>query len=174
MERKRFEMSVDTRNITCFFTGHRTLDTKIIQPLLRNEVERAYIAGYRYFGAGGAIGFDMIAAEEVLYAKQKHTDIRLILVLPYPDYRNKWQPDDIERMDNIMRKADKIVYVRDFYTRDAYYARNRRMADYSSRCICYKTKDTGGTAYTLSYVERELVKKQGYAYDIFNLVKNNS
>lgn len=165
-------MSSDAKNRTCFFTGHRTLNEKKIRPLVRSEIEKAYSLGYIYYGAGGALGFDSLAAEEVLAAKQLHPEICLILVLPYPDYKNKWKMEDIARMENIMKKADKVVHVQNSYSKDAYLARNRRMADYSSRCICYKEKDRGGTAYTLAYVEE--LKSKGQAIDVINIAKINS
>jgi uncharacterized phage-like protein YoqJ len=164
-------MTEDMRNKTCFFTGHRALDEKKVRPLVRDEIIKAYkSSGHcRFFGAGGALGFDMIAAEEVLAARYLYPDIRLILVLPYPDYMRRWKPEDQKRMNDIIFSADKVVYVSSSYSKDAYLARNRRMADCSSRCICYKTKETGGTAYTLSYV-KSLIKK-GFKFDIVNIAE---
>lgn len=46
---------------TCCFTGHRRLPEKeqtIVKCKLEDSVESLIQNGYRYFGAGGAIGFD--------------------------------------------------------------------------------------------------------------------
>ncbi len=32
--------------------------------------------------------------------------------------------------------------------------RNRHLVDYSSACICYLNKSTGGTAYTVEYAKK--------------------
>ena len=33
------------------------------------------------------------------------------------------------------------------------HVRNRHLVDFSSYCICYQTKETGGTAYTVNYAK---------------------
>ena len=38
------------------------------------------------------------------------------------------------------------------------HKRNRMLVDMSSICICYLTKDTGGTAYTVKYAEKQKLK----------------
>ena len=45
----------------------------------------------------------------------------------------------------------KVVWTSEEYTRDCMFKRNRHLVDNSSLCICYLTKDTGGTAYTVRY-----------------------
>lgn len=73
---------------TCCFTGHREIP-KGMYPMLTAELERKLHGliqrGFQYFGAGGALGFDTLAAEAVLRLKEQYPDIRLILVLPCPD-----------------------------------------------------------------------------------------
>lgn len=34
------------------------------------------------------------------------------------------------------------------------FKRNRHLVDNSSVCICYQTKETGGTAYTVEYARK--------------------
>ena len=70
---------------TCCFTGHRDIplgDYQLIFDKTEEMVERLIKKGYLYFGAGGALGFDTIAALAVLKLKEHYPDIRLILVLP--------------------------------------------------------------------------------------------
>ena len=71
---------------TCCFTGHRTIPPAIL-PKLSAELESTLLLliqrGFRYFGAGGALGFDTLCAETVLRLKAQFPHIRLILVLPY-------------------------------------------------------------------------------------------
>lgn len=73
---------------TCCFTGHREIP-KGMYPMLTAELERELHGliqrGFQYFGAGGALGFDTLAAEAVLRLKEQYPDIRLILVLLCPD-----------------------------------------------------------------------------------------
>ena len=74
------------REKTCCFTGHRELPVRWGRWKLVAELERAIIAqidkGIQFFGAGGALGFDTLAAQTVLKLKKNHPNIKLILVLP--------------------------------------------------------------------------------------------
>ena len=51
-----------TRPRTAFFAGHRKLpsDTESIAAALKNELIMLIESGYRFFGAGGATGFDTV------------------------------------------------------------------------------------------------------------------
>lgn len=69
----------DLKKHTCCFTGHRDMpsDRKSdIRSQLKAAVERAIQNGYRFFGAGGALGFDTMAARSVLELRQQHPHIR--------------------------------------------------------------------------------------------------
>lgn len=63
---------------TCCFTGHRIIK---ITPELVQRLREAIIAvigqGVTEFYDGGAIGFDMLAAETVIELKSEYPDIRL-------------------------------------------------------------------------------------------------
>ena len=76
------------RSQTCCFTGHRVIPNSEIEQLtnrLSLEIINLIKRGYRYFGSGGALGFDMLAAEVVLSLKATYPHINLILVLPCRD-----------------------------------------------------------------------------------------
>lgn len=79
------------REKTCCFTGHRCIPNESLDSLkrqLKREIEKLIQQGVIYFGAGGALGFDTLAAEAVLELKQQYPFIKLILVLPCPDRIN--------------------------------------------------------------------------------------
>lgn len=52
------------------------------------------------------------------------------------------------------RQANKVVYTSQEYTRDCMFERNRHLADYSSVCICYLNKPSGGKVYTVEYAKK--------------------
>ena len=110
--------------------------------------------GYRYFGAGGALGFDTLAAQAVLRLRERYPQIRLILVLPCLNQTRGWPQADIDTYEEIKRCADKVTYTSEHYFRGCMQKRNRHLVDNSSACICYLTKPTGGTAYTVDYARR--------------------
>lgn len=110
--------------------------------------------GYRCFCAGGALGFDTIAAKAVLHMKEQYPHIKLILVLPCLTQSKSWDIEDQVTYENIKRKADKVVYTSEAYVRGCMHKRNRRLVDNSSICICYLDKPSGGTAYTVDYAKK--------------------
>ena len=139
---------------TCCFTGHRHIPPEHLPVILKklNDTLTTYIRkGYQYFGAGGALGFDTLAAQAVINLKQQYPNIKLILVLPCRDQTNKWSPIDVEEYERIKARADKIVYTADRYYNGCMQKRNRHLVDCSSLCICYLTKQSGGTKYTVDY-----------------------
>lgn len=110
--------------------------------------------GFRYFGAGGALGFDTLAAETVLALRREFPEIRLIMVLPCRDQTRGWRENDIARYERIRAAADKVVYTSDEYAPGFMHKRNRHLVDYSAVCVAYCTRSTGGSAYTLNYAQK--------------------
>ena len=75
------------RESTCCFTGHRELpdqELNYIKAELEKTITNLIDRGIRYFGTGGAWGFDALAAKTVLKLRQQYPHIRLILVLSTP------------------------------------------------------------------------------------------
>ncbi len=142
------------REKTCCFTGHRNIPLIkriAVTQKLRTELTTLINDGYQFFGAGGALGFDTLAAQTVLALKEQHSHIKLILVLPCESQTRGWKEKDIEIYEAIKQQADKIVYTSKEYSRGCMHKRNRHLVDNSSICIAYLTEDTGGTAYTVDY-----------------------
>lgn len=155
------------REKTCCFTGHRQLpeDQKPeIAARLENIIVSLIHSGYLYFGAGGALGFDTLAAQTVLRLRRGYPQIKLILVLPCISQADRWAPEDARTYQEIMKQADKVVYASQDYTPGCMFKRNRHLVDHSSACICYLTKGAGGTAYTVEYARERRLK-------IFNIAK---
>ena len=151
---------------TACFTGHREIPANEYQPIrvrVRETLVEAIRNGYRFFGSGGALGFDTLAAQVVLELKKEYPEIRLILVLPCLTQAKYWKLEDIRKYELIKKDADRIVYISKEYSRECMFKRNRHLADNSSLCICYLAKETGGTAYTVEYA-----KKKGLS--VINLV----
>ena len=114
--------------------------------------------GYRYFGAGGALGFDTLAAQTVLELKSEYPEIKLILVLPCKNQTRGWEQADIEEYERIKAAADKVVHTSKDYYSGCMHKRNRHLVDNSSLCICYLTEQSGGTAYSVNYARSQGLK----------------
>ena len=146
---------------TVCFTGHRTipmLKKWKIEKKLKETLEALIDNGYCYFGAGGALGFDTIAAQTVLGLKKKHPEIKLILVLPCKNQTRGWEEKDVSVYESIIEQADKVVYTQENYDRGCMFERNRHLVDNSSVCVAYLTEEKGGTAYTVNYANQKGVK----------------
>ena len=122
-----------------------------VAPGHRSTCEKSVV----YYGAGGALGFDTLAAQTVLEMKKEYPQLRLILVLPCEDQTRNWRSEDIATYEDIKAGCDKVVYVSRRYTPDCMYKRNRHLVDHSGTCICYLTGESGGTAYTVRYARKK-------------------
>lgn len=142
---------------TVCFTGHRKIPPEQVGTLsqrLKRTLIELIENGALYFGAGGALGFDTLAAQAVLDLRCEYPQIKLILVLPCLSQTRGWAAQDIEIYNDIKSKADKVVYTSQEYTKGCMHKRNRHLVDNSSICVCYLTESSGGTAYTVDYAHK--------------------
>lgn len=141
----------------CCFTGHRDIPPEIL-PTLAAKLEAVILEliadDIRYFYAGGALGFDTLAAETVLRLRDQFPQIRLILALPCREQTRGWSTASIKRYEHILHRANEVIYTSEHYTRGCMQRRNRFMVDHSAVCVAYCTRSTGGSAYTLQYARK--------------------
>jgi uncharacterized phage-like protein YoqJ len=150
-------MILNIKEMTCCFTGHREIplaQRSAIEKRLEAETEKLICKGVIYFGTGGALGFDTMAALTVLKLRITYPQIKLILILPCKEQAGKWSHADKKLYKEILYKADKIRYTCEQYTKSCMYIRNRHLVDHSGYCICYLAHEGGGTAYTVSYAKK--------------------
>ena len=121
---------MDYKSQTCCFTGHRDIapytpdtvfeQTKVVITLLVTK-------GFKYFGTGGALGFDTIAAQAVLSVKETHPEVKLILVLPCENQTKYWKQQDIDVYNDIKLRADKVKVLAPHYYNGCMQKRNRHL-----------------------------------------------
>jgi uncharacterized phage-like protein YoqJ len=87
-----------------------TNEAELIKKRLESELIQLIHQGVCYFSAGGALGFDTLAASAVLRLKREFTHIRLTLVLPCKDQAKGWSAEDIKKHNQIRDEADLVVY----------------------------------------------------------------
>ncbi len=142
---------------TCCFTGHRQIplgEQAEITSRLERVITSLYQKGIRYYGAGGTLGFDTLAAQTVIRLRANCPGMKLILVLPCLTQTRGWKPEDVAEYEYIKAQADKVVYTAQQYTPGCMHKRNRHLIDNSSVCICYLTRGSGGTGYTVAYAKK--------------------
>ncbi len=145
----------DKKEKTVCFTGHRNVIHKHLSRKLDEIVETLINDGFLYFGTGGARGFDKLAAESIIRAKERHPDIKLIIVLPSKDSWDKWNKYDREEYMHLAANADKVTSLSDRYYTGCMHVRNKHLVDRSSVCVSYRYSSSGGTAFTENYARKK-------------------
>ncbi len=137
---------------TVCFTGHRRIpsdDQVSLIEALERETERQIQSGATVFRAGGALGFDTLAAITVLKLKRKYPHIRLELILPCPSQADNWAKEERVLYRQILAYADSHRYVSESYYDGVLQLRNRQLVEGADVCIAYLTRSSGsGSAYT--------------------------
>ncbi len=143
---------------SCCFTGHRNLgrvDLHELQKLLEDRILKLLDRGITNFLAGGARGFDLLAAQAVLRLRERGEPLKLILILPCRDQDQGWNLPDREAYRRTLEQADKSLFLSEKYQEGCMFLRNRYLVDHSSVCICYLAQNRGGTLYTVNYAKRQ-------------------
>ena len=100
------------------------------------------------------IGWDMLCAEEVLKLREQHSDVRLIIAIPFQGQELQYSEKDKYRYKAIFEAADHQEFITyGDYDKDVYHKRNDWMIAYSSEIIAYDSgKPHSGTASTVRKV----------------------
>lgn len=157
---------------TVCFTGHRHFSALEEKDAL-DKLDRAVRflvekRGTVTFRAGGAMGFDTMAAYTVIGYRHMFPQIKLELYLPCPNQTLNWGQDDVDSYNYIKAHADRVIVTSDHYFPGCMHLRNRRLVDGSDVCVAYCRGGTqGGTVYTVDYAERHMV-------DVINLCRTPS
>lgn len=142
----------------CCFTGHRKIADEVLVCLpkaLDRLLDELIADGVTVFRAGGAMGFDTIAALKVLEKKKEHPYLRLELYLPCREQTRGWSDWNKMAYGYVMDRADSAVFVSEDYVRGCMHKRNRTMVDGADICVAYCVSVTGGTAYTVNYAKKK-------------------
>ena len=151
------------------FSGHRTIaeDRKDeIRKKLSGKIRLLYAMGITNFYCGMALGFDMLAAEEVISLKVELPNLKLIAVIPYDGQNERWSAREQDRYWDILDKADDAILLSKHYFNGCLLRRNDYMLSHSCGLIAFfDGKPKGGTFYTCR-------KAKSMWMDIINLYKS--
>lgn len=170
------EVSYELRRRTCAFTGHRDLPEDQI-PAIRRELERlialSATKGVDTFVAGGALGFDTLAATAVLKLRQSDfPHIRLALAIPCPEQADNWSAENQGIYRDIKLSANEVNILSPHYTPSCMHLRNRYMVNRSGFLIGYVAKTTGGSFYTLQYAKKQGLRIRNIAPNAVQIEKS--
>ena len=139
---------------TCCFTGHRQIPPHAREELiavLDRRIAALADVGFTEFRVGGALGFDTLAAQRVLAAREQRPTCQLHLILPCRNQPHHWHSNDEECYRDILSRADRVTYVQETYTKGCMHLRNRALVEGSDLCLAFCYESTGGSAYTCRY-----------------------
>lgn len=147
-----FDMSIIK---ACSFTGHREIKDPVDTELLADLVQSLIDGGTDTFLTGMAMGFDLIAAEVVIFLKKKNPHIKLIGCVPCPDQERSYPKAEKEKYKRVLESCDEVKLLSPHYHGGCMFVRDRYMVDNSAYVIAYARTNSGGTYYTLKYAQEK-------------------
>lgn len=138
----------------CSFTGHRVLscydfDAALLDRVILNLIKN----GTDTFYCGMARGFDIAAAESVIYYKKEY-GIKLVACLPCPEQAEKFTSLNKERYENVLKNCDEVILLSDEYYNGCMHARDRYLVESCDLLVSFLRKKSGGTFYTVNYAKK--------------------
>ncbi len=141
------------------FTGHRDISIARYHIVLYDTLEKLIDDGSDMFFAGGAAGFDTLAAETVLQLKTVYPWITLTLILPCsPEEQTRSFSERMkQRYFEIMQSADKVEQISPYYTPECMKQRNQRLIDFADICVCCydERRAATGTGQTVRMAQKK-------------------
>lgn len=101
---------------------------------LRQEIIHAAGTGITRFYAGGALGFDTLAALTVHEMRKTMPQLELHTVIPFAGRTSAGPAEDRELYRYILERADHVEVLHQRYADGCYHERNRYMVDHSELC----------------------------------------
>ena len=155
-EREEGRFGGESPGVVCF-TGHRMIPyaaASRLPKLLETVISELCERGATTFRAGGAMGFDTVAALKVLDMKERYPQIRLELILPCRNQTERWDEISRQTYQYILKKADSHRFLFDSYFDGCMLERDRKLVEGSDVCVAYCAHSRGGTAYTVTRAMR--------------------
>lgn len=151
----------------CAFTGHRPTRFTFkydeaapacieLKNVLAEQIARFYRRGVTKYLTGCALGVDMWAGEAVLALAKLHPEISLCCIVPFAGQEKKWTPEQQMRYNALLQRSSKTVIIKDRYTDDCYFERNRFLVDNADALLAVydgEAKERSGTGYTVRYAQ---------------------
>ena len=152
------QLSIDenekVKPVSVVFTGHRVLQDGFSVRRLKNAVKKQIENGVTTFYNGMAMGFDLLAAEQVLKLKKVYPHIRLVACIPCYGQEKYFSETDKKRYADVLKSADETIVLSPTYYRGCMQQRNRYMVERADVMIAYCNEKKGGAAYTVKCFQK--------------------
>lgn len=145
------------------FTGHRIVQNpREVQDRLVKTLKLLIKDGATDFYAGGAIGFDTLAAASIIRLRKVYPHINLHLILPCCEAEQtaRWNDSQKSEYRKILAAADSVEYTSEHYFGGCMKKRNARLIELSDCCVCYynNKNSASGTGQTVRMALKKGVK----------------
>lgn len=117
---------------------------------LDEKIEMLHGKGYTTFMSGMTEGFDMMAAQAVIRAKAKYTDIRLVVVCAFVGQELSYNSSDRLWYKDILNAADDVVFTSETYHGRAFFVRSDYLLAKSNFLICFYDGAPGTIKYLVN------------------------
>ncbi len=146
-----------SRGFRCALSGHRELPPDFDKDALFAELEALLKEGYTTFYCGMARGFDLTALSYLIDRKGAY-HVRIEAFIPYPNQELRYDTEEKKLYRALIGQCDVIHIMSEHYYRGAALVRDKIMVDRADIVFAYLRKNTGGTAYTVKYAQKNGVE----------------
>lgn len=152
--------------MVCAFTGHRperlpwgSDETDVRCGALRRRMEQVvtelYAQGCDTFLCGMARGCDTLFAESVLAVQKRHSELRLVAMIPCPSQPDAWPEADRARYSRLLAACSEVRVLEPSYSGGCMLRRNRAMVDAAELLVTVYDGGSGGTEATIRYARQK-------------------
>ena len=138
----------------CALTGHRDLPENFDINRLYDLLEEIIRDGYDTFYCGMARGFDLLALDCLVSLRGKYP-LKLIACIPYAGQDSNYTEKEKEMYRSLLAWCDEKNVFSDHYFNGCCQTRDRYMVDEADIVVAYCTKNSGGTAFTITYAQKK-------------------
>ena len=128
----------------------------MVRRRLREEILDLAQKGVDTFLTGGALGFDTLAAQEVLRMRAMGLpSLKLVLALPYMNQEASGASGTPRSTAPCCARPITWCTPARSTHRGCLFQRNRYLVDHSAYCVCYLLQERTGTSYTAQYAREQ-------------------
>ena len=143
--------------LSCALTGHRDLPADFDYEKLEKAIVNLMREGVKNFYCGLARGFDLTAAVYIIKHKNEY-GAKLIGCIPCRAQDRFYYEREKSRYAFALENCDETVCLAEGYYAGCMQARDRYMGDRADEVLCYLTKNSGGTFYTVNSARKKGLK----------------
>lgn len=138
----------------CALTGHRALPAEFDPNSLYDRLEELIEGGCETFLCGMAQGFDLVALRCLADLKQKHS-LYIEACIPYEGFERRFSAEEKRNFTELLTWCDRKTVLFEHYREGCFLSRDRYMVDCADVVLAYCKRETGGTAYTVTYARKK-------------------